>query len=439
MAIQIQFRRDTAANWTSANPTLAIGELGLETDTGKFKVGDGVHTWTALAYSSGPIGPTGPTGPQGPTGPTGSTGPTGPQGATGPTGPQGATGPTGPTGATGPTGIQGPQGIQGPTGPTGPTGATGPTGPTGATGPTGIGYANVTYFGGIGFPASGYTGVTFLYNGNPGVGAYAVGNRVRVALQTDITKYIEGVINSITFTNPTWSVSINVDTSSGSGTVSGTWNVSLAGNQGQIGPTGPTGAQGPTGPTGPIGATGPTGATGQNGATGPTGPTGAVSTVPGPTGPQGATGPTGPAGATGSNIYISDTAPATTTAGALWYDSAVDALYIYYSSAWVEVSGGGGGGSIQNWVTETSAYTASNNDAIIANTTAGSFTVTLPSTPSVGNTVTFVDVFGTWVANPLTITSANNISGASQNLVLNVNYATIVLTYISSTYGWKVM
>jgi len=50
MADIIQIRRDTAANWTSANPTLAQGELGLETDTDKFKVGDGSTAWTSLGY-----------------------------------------------------------------------------------------------------------------------------------------------------------------------------------------------------------------------------------------------------------------------------------------------------------------------------------------------------------------------------------------------------
>lgn len=48
----IQVRRDTAANWTSTNPTLAAGEPGLETDTGKLKVGNGTSTWTSLAYLS---------------------------------------------------------------------------------------------------------------------------------------------------------------------------------------------------------------------------------------------------------------------------------------------------------------------------------------------------------------------------------------------------
>jgi len=52
MADRIQFRRDTAANWTSADPTLAQGEIGFETDTNKLKVGDGSSTWSSIAYYS---------------------------------------------------------------------------------------------------------------------------------------------------------------------------------------------------------------------------------------------------------------------------------------------------------------------------------------------------------------------------------------------------
>ena len=54
MAVQIQFRRDTAANWTTANPTLAQGELGLELDTARYKIGNGSTAWNSLAYSSLP-------------------------------------------------------------------------------------------------------------------------------------------------------------------------------------------------------------------------------------------------------------------------------------------------------------------------------------------------------------------------------------------------
>ena len=50
MADIIQIRRDTATNWTSANPTLAQGELGAETDTSKIKIGDGSTAWTSLGY-----------------------------------------------------------------------------------------------------------------------------------------------------------------------------------------------------------------------------------------------------------------------------------------------------------------------------------------------------------------------------------------------------
>lgn len=50
MAVQIQLRRDTAANWTAADPVLADGEVGLETDTLRLKIGDGSTAWSALNY-----------------------------------------------------------------------------------------------------------------------------------------------------------------------------------------------------------------------------------------------------------------------------------------------------------------------------------------------------------------------------------------------------
>jgi hypothetical protein len=52
MATLIQNRRGTAAQWTSANPTLAAGEIGVETDTGQMKIGNGSTAWTSLAYSA---------------------------------------------------------------------------------------------------------------------------------------------------------------------------------------------------------------------------------------------------------------------------------------------------------------------------------------------------------------------------------------------------
>lgn len=46
----IQLRRGTASQWTSANPILAAGEFGLETDTNEFKLGNGTDAWTTLPY-----------------------------------------------------------------------------------------------------------------------------------------------------------------------------------------------------------------------------------------------------------------------------------------------------------------------------------------------------------------------------------------------------
>lgn len=50
MAITIQLRRDTQANWNTINPILAQGEMALETDTDQFKIGDGILTYSALPY-----------------------------------------------------------------------------------------------------------------------------------------------------------------------------------------------------------------------------------------------------------------------------------------------------------------------------------------------------------------------------------------------------
>ena len=46
----MQQRRGTAAQWTSADPILAAGEIGFESDTGQFKIGDGVNHWEDLSY-----------------------------------------------------------------------------------------------------------------------------------------------------------------------------------------------------------------------------------------------------------------------------------------------------------------------------------------------------------------------------------------------------
>jgi len=112
-----KWRRGPAAEWTADNPKLSDGEPGFEEDTGKFKMGDGIHYWSDLPYfinqtqiqalidsavingvagksayevavDNGFVGTQSQwlaslVGPQGPTGATGATGATGPQGPAG--------------------------------------------------------------------------------------------------------------------------------------------------------------------------------------------------------------------------------------------------------------------------------------------------------------------------------------------------------------------
>jgi hypothetical protein len=139
----MQLRRGTTTEWTTSNPILSQGELGLDTTLNKVKCGDGVNLYSVLPYivgSDGAVGVTGPTGSVGPTGAEGATGRTGANGATGATGIQGVVGSTGATGSQGiqgTQGIQGIQGIQGNVGSAGATGAKGATGSQGSIGPQG--------------------------------------------------------------------------------------------------------------------------------------------------------------------------------------------------------------------------------------------------------------------------------------------------------------
>lgn len=193
--IQLQLRRGTATQWANANPTLADGEFGLETDTRNYKMGDGITDWIHLPYNgfgvTGPIGPAGTIGPTGPTGTTGTTGPTGFTGSIGNTGPTGASSTiTGPTGWTGWTGNTGWTGRTGPTGIQGPTGTQGTTGPSG---PAGHGYATLVATGSyvLGYGEIGYMTMG-LYNVLP---TMQMGNVARVdpVYGNDSNAYIGGL------------------------------------------------------------------------------------------------------------------------------------------------------------------------------------------------------------------------------------------------------
>jgi hypothetical protein len=55
MATRIQVRRGSSSNWTTTNPVLSEGEIGFETDSGKFKIGNGSSVWSSLDYFGGEV------------------------------------------------------------------------------------------------------------------------------------------------------------------------------------------------------------------------------------------------------------------------------------------------------------------------------------------------------------------------------------------------
>jgi hypothetical protein len=109
-------------------------------------------------------------------------------------------------------------------------------------------------------------------------------------------------------------------------------------------------------------------------------------------------------------------------------------------TTWTSAAAAAGG--VSYTAVKTANYTAVNNDGVQTNTTGGAFTVTLPTSPAVGNIVIVIDAFGTWGTNNLTIdpTASIKIAGdtAGTTLVCDISGATVTLVYTGATYGWNV-
>jgi hypothetical protein len=99
------------------------------------------------------------------------------------------------------------------------------------------------------------------------------------------------------------------------------------------------------------------------------------------------------------------------------------------------------GGTGITWKIKDANYTCANQEGIFANTVLGSWTLTLPSSPSFGTTITIVDAYGTFLSKPLIISTGGTdaIMGLVEDFYVDVRYAAFQLVYISAYPGWRVL
>lgn len=95
----------------------------------------------------------------------------------------------------------------------------------------------------------------------------------------------------------------------------------------------------------------------------------------------------------------------------------------------------------KNWVVQSSNITAASGDRLMVNTTSSVRTITLPASPNLGDTVTFVDYGGTFNSRALTVARNNQrIMGIADNMTVSTQGAGFTLVFSgNSTYGWRMM
>src|SRR5210317_2008351 len=102
------------------------------------------------------------------------------------------------------------------------------------------------------------------------------------------------------------------------------------------------------------------------------------------------------------------------------------------------IDGDLGGGT--TWVSDpkTTSFTAVTGEGYFVDTTSSAITVTLPSSPSVGDEVSIIDYGANASTNNITITSSDNIEGAADDLTLSTDKVSKTLVYSDATKGWLV-
>jgi hypothetical protein len=140
-------------------------------------------------------------------------------------------------------------------------------------------------------------------------------------------------------------------------------------------------------------------------------------------------------GLTLAGTVFSLTAPVAVNLGGTGLSAVGTAGNVLTSDGTVWTSQPPAAGGITYTTVKTSNYTAAANDGVQTDTTGGSFTVTLPATPAVGDQVFVTDNGGTWATNNLTIgRNGSTIEGSATDLICNISSVSVQLVYSGTSW-----
>ena len=115
---------------------------------------------------------------------------------------------------------------------------------------------------------------------------------------------------------------------------------------------------------------------------------------------------------------------------------------LYFKDAFIDTitTTGAINGFAKRWVAYTANFTAVAGDRILADTSGGAFTVTLPASPAVGDEIHILDSAASFDNNNLTVDrNGKKIQGATADLTITTENTGIGLVFMSDTYGWRVL